>query len=180
KTIRSNRPGRRKALSMCQGALVAARISTPSFDPSTPSSSLRNWLMTVRALVWRKSARLAARASTSSKKSTHGLFRRACWKTACRFFSEFPSHMFSTSCSPTLRNDPLISPAAADRLAVGPVQVGVVQGVDDLQPDVLLDRLHPADVGEGDLRPLHLPLVRPGDEVGRHPAAEVGLVLARL
>ena len=53
-------PGRRKAESRCHGALVAARISTPSFEASTPSSSERNWLMSCRPALCRMSARLRA------------------------------------------------------------------------------------------------------------------------
>ncbi len=39
-----------------------------------------------------------------------------------------------------------------------PVELGVLERIDDLEPDLLLERLHPADVGEGDPRTL--------DEVG--------------
>jgi len=42
KIIRSNLPGRLKAGSRCQGAFVAARIKTPSFELLRPSISIKN------------------------------------------------------------------------------------------------------------------------------------------
>ena len=43
---------------------------------------------------------------------------------------------------------------AADRFAVGPVELGMIHRVDDLDPDLFLDRLHPADVIEREAGPV--------------------------
>ena len=43
---------------------------------------------------------------------------------------------------------PIHQDAAADRLAVGLVKLGMVHRMNDLDPDLFLDRFHPADVAE--------------------------------
>ncbi len=74
KTARSKRPGRRRAPSTSQGALVAPRTKMPSFWLATPSSSASSWLTTPRrAEADRPSPdRERPRASISSKNSTQG------------------------------------------------------------------------------------------------------------
>lgn len=91
--MRSKRPGRRKAGSRCQGALVAPSTSTPSLDFWTPSSSARNCAITWRWWPACISLRRAASASTSSKNSTHGLRRRASSNSACTFSAVADPHV---------------------------------------------------------------------------------------
>ena len=57
--------------------------------------------------------RLCPSASISSRNRTHGALRRAASKISCRFFSELPIHMFSTSTMDSGMNLAPISPATA-------------------------------------------------------------------
>ena len=186
KRRRSNRPGRRNAGSTCQGMFVAASTSTPSLDDWIPSISDRNWLMSICRPLWRMSLRLAPSASTSSKNSTHGRERRACSKISCR--------LRSTLAEPHVENlvdadgqeggldfagrgagqvrlaaagRPIEKDAAARRLAVGLVEFGVRQRMNDFHPHFLLDRLHAAHVPEGDARPFHRAFGRCAHRFGR-------------
>src|SRR5262249_53264498 len=51
----------------------------------------------------------------------------------------------------TIEQDP-----AADRLPVGAVELGMIQRMNDLHPDLILERIHTANVGKGEIRPLDL------------------------
>ncbi|MCX6463620.1 MAG: hypothetical protein NTW05_08515 [Pseudonocardiales bacterium] len=59
-------------------------------------------------------------ASTSSKNSTHGACRRAAAKTWARLRSLEPTHMSSTSATPTEKNEAPSSPATARAMWVLP------------------------------------------------------------
>mmetsp|Transcript_50192 Transcript_50192/g.106891 ORF Transcript_50192/g.106891 Transcript_50192/m.106891 type:complete len:276 (-) Transcript_50192:1650-2477(-) len=65
-----------------------------------------------------------SRESTSSMKTTHGASRRARVKTALAFFSDSPSHLFSTEEASTLRKDAPPSVATAFASMVLPVPGG--------------------------------------------------------
>ena len=159
-TIRSKRPGRRNAMSRCQGAFVAARISTPSFDKFTPSSSERNWLIKCRPARCRMSVRLAPMASTSSKNRTQGqiaprllenrvqlLFAVADvhvehvvdanrQEAGLHLAGRGPGQMGLAAARRTVHQN-----AATDRLAIGFVKLGMLERMNDFEADLFL---HPS------------------------------------
>jgi hypothetical protein len=110
-SIRSNRPGRRRAGSTSHGWLVAPSTNRPSSGWSSSASSVFTVLRRLEECV--RCERFCPSASTSSKNSTHGAWRRAAAKTCARFRSLDPVHMSSTSATPTEKNAAPSSPATA-------------------------------------------------------------------
>ena len=72
RTIRSNRPGRRRATTTSWWLVCAEHVDAPSLPPVTPSISVNNWLTVPRAAELRIWLRFWPRASISSRKNTIG------------------------------------------------------------------------------------------------------------
>ncbi|CPU66679.1 Uncharacterised protein [Mycobacteroides abscessus] len=124
-TTRSNRPGRRSAVSTSHGWLVAPSTNRPSLSEPMPSISWRSWLTTVRMPDEPEyCARLPPIASTSSRNRTAGASCRARWNRAWRFCSLSPMYLSRMSASVTVRNRAPSSPATARAMYVLPVPGG--------------------------------------------------------
>mmetsp|Transcript_6246 Transcript_6246/g.18850 ORF Transcript_6246/g.18850 Transcript_6246/m.18850 type:complete len:232 (+) Transcript_6246:1906-2601(+) len=97
----SKRPGRSIAGSMMSGRLVAAMTNT-CFLLSMPSSSVSSWFTTrsvdPESLPPSASPLLrGAKASSSSKKTTHGEEARALWKSLRTLRSDSPTNLLRSS-----------------------------------------------------------------------------------
>mmetsp|Transcript_24706 Transcript_24706/g.31062 ORF Transcript_24706/g.31062 Transcript_24706/m.31062 type:complete len:221 (+) Transcript_24706:442-1104(+) len=127
---------RKTASSKSNGRLVDP-ITTTRSDPASPfpfvpelrpSHSLIIVVFTLVRVPWAESSALPSRLdkieSTSSMNITHGARRRARVKTALAFFSDSPSHLFSTEDASTLKNVAPPSVATAFASIVLPVPGG--------------------------------------------------------
>ena len=88
--MRSNRPGRRRALSMSQGWFVAASTNTPSLSAATESISERFWLTVLRMLLERQVRPLLAERVELVEEQHAGGRRRASAKIRARLRSLWP------------------------------------------------------------------------------------------
>mmetsp|Transcript_18488 Transcript_18488/g.61937 ORF Transcript_18488/g.61937 Transcript_18488/m.61937 type:complete len:206 (+) Transcript_18488:586-1203(+) len=125
----ASRRGRRRraASSRSKGRLVAARTTTRAAADALrrPSQAERNSLRSrrVASCSW-PSPRRPRRASTSSRKITHGAMRRATRKSAATAFSSSPYHLEVISDKVTLRKRAPASVATAFASSVLPVPGG--------------------------------------------------------
>ena len=122
---RSNRPGRKSALSRISTRLVAASTTT-ALCPSKPSSSTSNWLS-----VWSRSSlpdtlivRLRPTASISSIKTTQGADWRAWLKRSRTRLAPTPTNISTNSEALMLKKGTPASPATAFASSVLPVPGG--------------------------------------------------------
>mmetsp|Transcript_5462 Transcript_5462/g.18810 ORF Transcript_5462/g.18810 Transcript_5462/m.18810 type:complete len:505 (-) Transcript_5462:206-1720(-) len=122
----SKRPGRRSAGSMRSGRFEAPITKSDSPEPCTPSTSASS-CETTRSITPPLSApapRAGARASSSSKKTTHGLALRARAKTSRTLRSLSPMYMLMSSGPLTERKRSPHSVATAFAKRVLPVPGG--------------------------------------------------------
>ena len=95
-TVRSNRPGRIRALSSVSGVLVAARTMTPSFFLN-PSSSVRSWLRVMRVFCASFGFRAEPTASISSMNTMHGAASFAALNRSRTLRAPTPTNISSNS-----------------------------------------------------------------------------------
>ena len=85
-----------RAGSIMSGLLVAA-IRYTDWRPSVPSISVNSWFTTLSVDWFTSEPRLGARASSSSKKRTHGEAARALVNSCLTARSLSPTYLFSNS-----------------------------------------------------------------------------------
>ena len=124
---RSNRPGRRRALSRLSGRLVAARMTTP-LVPSKPSISVSNWLRVCSRSslppMPAAPSRFLPMVSISSINTMHGALSAACLNRSRTLAAPMPTNISTNSLPEMEKNGTLASPATALAKSVLPVPGG--------------------------------------------------------
>mmetsp|Transcript_105966 Transcript_105966/g.276720 ORF Transcript_105966/g.276720 Transcript_105966/m.276720 type:complete len:251 (+) Transcript_105966:319-1071(+) len=127
-TRRSNRPGRRRALSRMSERLVAATTMTPLL-PSNPSISVRIWFRVCSRSSFpppMPEPRCRPMASISSMNTMHGEFSFACLKMSRTREAPTPTKSSMNSAADDWMNGTPDSPANALAMSVLPVPGGPV------------------------------------------------------
>lgn len=114
-----------RAGSIMSGLLVAA-IRYTDWRPSVPSISVNSWFTTLSVDWFTSEPRLGARASSSSKKRTHGEAARALVNSCLTARSLSPTYLFSNS-GPWIRiHTPISRPHGT--LGLSPILLAVIGG----------------------------------------------------
>mmetsp|Transcript_6932 Transcript_6932/g.28427 ORF Transcript_6932/g.28427 Transcript_6932/m.28427 type:complete len:302 (-) Transcript_6932:285-1190(-) len=122
-TVRSNRPGRTRALSSVSGVLVAASTMTPSFLRK-PSSSVNSWLSVMRVFCWSFGLRAEPTASISSMNTMQGALDLAFSNRSRTRDAPTPTNISTNSDAAHEKKGTPASPATALASSVLPVPGG--------------------------------------------------------
>ena len=173
KRIRSNRPGRRNAVSRCQGGIgyrkqqdaIVVALNTVAFReelvdelPAAMTAHVGPAGGQCVDLVEEEHARLSSPrlfeklvqvALAVAEPHVEHFMDPDRHELGADLAGRGPGQVRLAAARRTVHHD-----APTDRLAIGPVQLGMSQRVNNLESDLLLDSVYPSHVGECDPGPL--------------------------